>query len=92
MKAFNSIPYYRDKVYDPDPDDKLNRANDTVESALGQAIASSSVSPFDSFPPDDSTLFSEDHFVLPSFVPMDAFEQVKIPENQLRSLPMQRLS
>ena len=85
MKAFNSIPYYRDKVYDPDPDrsytkaklDKLKRANDTVESALGQTIASSSVSPFDSFPPDDSTLFSEDYSVLPSFVPMDAFEQVK---------------
>ena len=78
-------PLLQDKVYDPDPDrsytkaklHKLNRANDTVESALGQTIASSSVSSFDSFPPDDSTLFLEDYSVLPSFVPMDAFEQVK---------------
>lgn len=34
-------------------------------------------SPFDNFPPDDSTLFSEDFSILPSFLPMDAFEQVK---------------
>ena len=31
----------------------------------------------DTFPPDEDTQFSEDLSVLPPFVPMDAFEQVK---------------
>ena len=80
MKAFNSISYYRDKVYDPDPDrsytkaklDKLKRSNDSVESTPEQT--SSSNFHFDTFPPDESMLFSEDFSILPSFVPMDAFE------------------
>ena len=44
VKGFNSIPYYRDKVFDPDPDrsytkaklDKLKRSNDTVANTLEQ--------------------------------------------------------
>ena len=83
VKAFNSIPYYRDRVYDPDPErsytkaklEKLKRSNATVESAAKQTSPNNS--PFDSFPPDESTQYSEDFSILPSFVPMDAFEQVK---------------
>ena len=83
MKTFNSIPYYRDKVYDPGPDrsytkaklDKLNWSNDTVESTPEQR--SSSNLPFDTVPPDESMLFSEDFSILPLFVSMDAFKQVK---------------
>ena len=40
--------------------------------SLGQTSLNSTC--FDSFPPDESTLFSEDFSVLPSFVPLDAFE------------------
>ena len=83
VKAFNSIPHYRDRVYDPDPErsytkaklEKLKRSNATVESAVKQTSPVNS--PFDSFPSDESTQFSEDFSILPSFVPMDAFEQVK---------------
>ena len=83
VKAFKAIPYYRDKVYDPDPDgsytkaklERLNSSSVTEQNILGQTSASSTC--FDRFPPDESTLFSEDFSVLPSFVPMDAFEQVK---------------
>ena len=83
VKAFNAIPYYRDKVYDPDPDgsytkaklERLNSSSVTEQNILGETSPSSMC--FDSFPPDESTLFSEDFSVLPSFVPMDAFEQVK---------------
>ena len=64
VKAFNSIPYYRDRVYDPDPErsytkaklEKLKRSNATVESAAKQTSPNNS--PFDSFPPDESTQFS----------------------------------
>ena len=66
VKAFNSIPYYRDRVYDPDPErsytkaklEKLKRSNATVENAAKQTSPNNS--PFDSFPPDESTQFSED--------------------------------
>ena len=83
VKAFNSIPHYRDRVYDPDPErsytkakrEKLKRSNVTVESAVKQTSPDNS--PFDSFPSDESTDFSEDFSILPSFVPMDAFEQDK---------------
>ena len=81
VKGFNSIPYYRDRVFDPDPDrsytkaklDKLKRSNDTVVNTLKQT-GPGNHSPFNSFPPDESTLFSEDFSILPSFVPMDTFE------------------
>ena len=83
VKAFNAIPYYRDNVYDPDPDGiytkaKLERpkcSSETEQNVLGQTSPNSTC--FDSVPPDESTLFSEAFSVLPSFVPMDAFEQVK---------------
>ena len=83
VKTFNAIPYYRDKVYDPDPDgsytkaklERLKHSSETEQSVLGQTSPNSRC--FDSFPLDESTLFSEDFSVLPSFVPMDAFEQVK---------------
>ena len=87
VKALNAIPYYRDKVYDPDPDGsytkaKLERLKSSIvteQNILGQTSPSSMC--FDSFPPDESTLFSEKNPnpnpFLPSFVPMDAFEQVK---------------
>ena len=87
VKALNAIPYYRDKVYDPDPDgsytkaklERLKSSSVTKQNILGQTSPSSTC--FDSFPPDESTLFSEENPnpnpVLPSFVPMDAFEQVK---------------
>ena len=87
MKALNAIPYYRDKVYDPDPDgsytkaklERLKSSSVTKQNILGQTSPSSTS--FDSFLPDESTLFSEENPnpnpVLPSFVPMDAFEQVK---------------
>ena len=87
VKALNAIPYYRDKVYDPDPDDsytkakleRLKSSSVTEQNILGQTSHSSKC--FDSFPPDESTLFSEENPnpnpVLPSFVPMDALEQVK---------------
>ena len=68
---------------DPDPDgsytkaklERLSSSSVTEQNILGQTSPSSTC--FDSFPPDESTLFSEDFSVLPSFVPMDAFEQVK---------------
>jgi len=47
----------------------------TEQNVLGQTSPNSTC--FDSYPLDKSTLFSEDFPVLPSFVPMDAFEQVK---------------
>ena len=83
VKAFNAIPYYRDNVYDPDPDgiytkaklERLKCSSETEQNVLWQTSSNSTC--FDSFPPDESTLFSEDFSVLPSFVPMDAFEQVK---------------
>ena len=83
VKAFNSIPHYRDRVYDLDPErsytkaklEKFKRSNATVESAAKQTSPNNS--PFDSFPPDESTQFSEDFSILPSFVPMDASEQIK---------------
>ena len=81
VKAFNAIPYYRDKVYDPDPDgsytraklERLKRSRVTEQNVLGETNSTC----FDSFPPDESNLFSEDFSVLLSFVPIDAFEQVK---------------
>ena len=83
VKAFNAIPYYRDKVYDPDPDgsytkaklERLQRSSVPQQNVLDQTSLNSTC--FNSFPPDESNLFSEDFSVLPSFVPMDAFEQVK---------------
>jgi len=83
VKTFNAIPYYRDKVYDPNPDgsytkaklERLKRSSVTEQNVLGQTSLNSTC--FDSFPPDESNLFSEDFSVLPSFVPVDAFEQVK---------------
>ena len=51
------------------------KQNDVVNNTVSQT--SSGDSPFDNFPPDDSTLFSKDFSILPSFLPMDAFEQVK---------------
>ena len=97
VKAFNSIPYYRDRVYDPDPErsytkaklEKLKRSNATFESAAKQTSPNNS--PFDSFAPDESTQFSEDFSILPSFVPMVRSNRLKILVNQLRNLPMQRL-
>ena len=82
-KAFNAIPYYRDKVYDPDPDgsytkaklERLKCSSVTEQHGLDQTSLNSTS--FDSFVSDESNLFSEDFSVLPSFVPMDAFEQVK---------------
>ena len=75
-------PFYR-HVYDPDPDrsytkaklDKLKWSNDSVGNTLKQTSLSDS--PFDNFPPDESTLFSGDFSALPPFAPMDAFQQVK---------------
>ena len=83
VETFNSTPHYRDRVYDPDPErsytktklGKLKRSNATVESAVKQTSPVNP--PFDSFPSDESTQFSEDFSILPSFGPMDAFEQVK---------------
>ena len=83
VKTLNATPYYRDKVYDPNPDDsytkakleRLKRSSVTEQIVLGQTSLSSTC--FDSFPPDESNLFSEDFSVLSSFLPMDAFEQVK---------------
>ena len=83
VKAFNAIPYYRDKVYDPDPDgscteaklERLKHSSETEQNVLGQTSLNSMC--FDSFPPDESNLFSEDISVFLFFVPMDAFEQVK---------------
>ena len=46
-----------------------------LNSVLGQTSPNSTC--FDSFPLDESIPFLEDFSVLPSFVPMDAFEQVK---------------
>ena len=82
-EAFNAIPYYRDKIYDPDPDgsytkvklERFKRSSVTEQNVLGQTSLNSTC--FDGFPPDESNLFSEDFSVLPSFVPMDAFQQVK---------------
>ena len=87
VKALNAIPYYRDKVYDPDPDgsytkaklERIKSSSVTKQNILRQTSPSSTC--FASFPPDESTLFSEENPnpnpVLPSFVPIDAFEQVK---------------
>ena len=91
VKAIKSIPYYRNGVYDLDPErsytktklEKLKRPNATVESAVKQTSPDNS--PFDSFLSDECTQFSEDFSILPSFVPMDAFEQLKILVNQLRN-------
>ena len=60
VKTFNAIPYYWDKVYDPDPGSytraKLKRSIVTEQNVLGQTNPNSTR--FDSFPPDESTLFS----------------------------------
>ena len=86
VKAFNTIPYYREKVSDPDPErcytkakvEKLKTLNiETVQTELIDQQASSCSSILDTFPPHQNTQFSEDVSVLPPFVPMDAFEQVK---------------
>ena len=83
VKAFNAVPYYRDKLYDPDPDgsytkaklERLKHSSVTEQNVLGQTSLNSTC--FDSLPQDESNLFLEHFSVLPSFVPMDAFEQVK---------------
>ena len=86
VKAFNAIPYYREKIYDPDPErsytkpkvEKLKTLNiETVQTELIDQQASSCSSILDAFPPHENTQFSEDFSVFPPFVPMDAFEQVK---------------
>ena len=82
-KAFNAIPYYRDKVYDRDPDgsymkaklERLKRSSITEQNVLGQTSLNSTC--FDCFPLDESNVFSQDFSVLLSFVPIDAFKQVK---------------
>ena len=51
------------------------RSSETEQNVLGQTSLNSTC--FDSFPPDEFNLFSKDFSVLPSFVPMDAFEHVK---------------
>ena len=55
----------------------LKCSSETEQNVLWQTSHNSLC--FDSFPPDESTLFSEDFSVLPSFVQvlMDAFEPVK---------------
>ena len=83
VKAFNAVRYYRDKVYDPDPDgsytkaklERYKRSRVTKQNVFGRTSLNSTC--FDSFPPDESNLFSEYFSVFPSFVPMDAFEQVE---------------
>ena len=83
VKAFNAIPYYREKVFDPDPEksytkakvEKLKTLNiETVQTELSDQQANSCSSILDTLPPDENTQFSEDFSVLPPFVPMDAFE------------------
>ena len=91
VKAFNTIPYYREKVYDPDPDrsytkakvEKLKTLNfETVQTELIDQQASSCSSILDTFPLDENTQFSEDFSVSPPFVPMGAFlSRLKIPVN-----------
>ena len=84
------IPRYRDQVYDPDPEksytkakvEKLKTGSGTAtfhEQIDGENLHSSII---DTFPADDNTQFSKDFSVLPPFVPMDAFEQVKNLVNQ----------
>ena len=55
--------------------ERLKRSSVPEQHVLDQTSLNSTC--FDSFPPDKSNLFSEDFSGLPSFVPMDAFEQVK---------------
>ena len=85
VEAFNLIPYYREKVYDPDRErsytkakvEKLKTLNiKTVQTELINQQASSCSSILHTFPPDFS--------VLPPFVPMDAFEQVKISGKRMK--------
>ena len=94
VKTFNAIPYYWDKVYDPDPChtaklERLKRSILTEQNVLEQTDPNSTH--FDSFPLDESKLFSQDFPVLPSFVPTNAFEQVKIQESRRENLQMLKL-
>ena len=50
---------------------------ETFQTELIDQQASSCSSILDTFPPDETTQFSEDFSVLPTFVPMETFEQVK---------------
>ena len=67
VKAFNAIPYYREKVFDPDPEKSYTKAKveklktfniETVQTELIDQQASSCSSILDTFPPDENTQFS----------------------------------
>ena len=80
-------------MYDPDPDgsyekaklESLKRSIVSEHNVLGQTSLYSAC--FDNFLPDRSMLFSKDVSVLPSVVPMDAFENLKIRESHQGNAP-----
>ena len=90
VKAFNTIPYYREKVYNPDPErnctkakvEKLKTLNiETGQTELIDQQASPCSSILDTFPPDENTKFSEVFSVCPHLCLWMLLSRYKIPVN-----------
>lgn len=87
--SFNALPKYRDNVYDPDPGKSYTKAKlqkhtemgvDKENRAHSASVSSSTAKQLELlFPTDEKAneVFSNNFSVLPNFVPMDAFQQIK---------------
>ena len=97
VKAFNAIPYYRDKVYDPDPDGRYTKAklerlqcsSETEQNVLGQTSLNCTC--FDSFPPDESNLFRKTFLFCHPLCLWMLSNKLKIRESHQRNLQTLKL-
>ena len=97
VKAFNAIPYYRDKVYDPDPDgsytkaklERLKCSSETEQNVLGQTSLNCTC--FDSFPPDESNLFWKTFLFCHPLCLWMLSNKLKIRESHQRNLQTLKL-